>query len=140
MIVHSCFVDDGNGDSVEILNSDGCALDKFLLDNLEYPTDLTAGQETTVFKYADRSQLFYQCQISISIKEPHCECARPKCTEPVGFGAVKTKEPANAKPFRLLKRSAGFDNTLDVRTDISTLDITDQVKHLLYFLFMTVIV
>ncbi|KAF7640362.1 ZP domain-containing protein [Meloidogyne graminicola] len=88
-VVHSCTVDDGNGDTVQILNEEGCALDKFLLNNLEYPTDLTAGQEAHVYKYADRSQLFYQCQISITIKEPHSECARPKCAEPSGFNAVK---------------------------------------------------
>ncbi len=81
-VVHSCFVDDGNGDRVEILNQDGCALDKFLLNNLEYPTDLMAGQEAHVYKYADRAQLFYQCQISITIKEPNTECTRPQCTEP----------------------------------------------------------
>nr|CAA65452.1 cuticlin-1 [Meloidogyne artiellia] len=88
-VVHSCVVDDGNGDTVQILNEGSCALDKFLLNNLEYPTDLTAGQEAHVYKYADRSQLFYQCQISITIKEPHSECARPKCAEPSGFNAVK---------------------------------------------------
>uniref|UniRef100_A0A914LU34 ZP domain-containing protein n=1 Tax=Meloidogyne incognita TaxID=6306 RepID=A0A914LU34_MELIC len=88
-VVHSCTVDDGNGDTVQILNEEGCALDKFLLNNLEYPTDLMAGQEAHVYKYADRSQLFYQCQISITIKEPHSECARPKCAEPSGFNAVK---------------------------------------------------
>ncbi|VDM65159.1 unnamed protein product [Strongylus vulgaris] len=88
-VVHTCTVDDGNGDTVQILNEDGCALDKFLLNNLEYPSDLTAGQEAHVYKYADRSQLFYQCQISISIKDPGSECPRPQCPEPTGFGAVK---------------------------------------------------
>ncbi|EPB79759.1 hypothetical protein ANCCEY_01133 [Ancylostoma ceylanicum] len=95
-VVHSCTVDDGNGDTVQILNEEGCALDKFLLNNLEYPTDLMAGQEAHVYKYADsviavifRSQLFYQCQISITIKEPNSECARPQCAEPQGFGATK---------------------------------------------------
>ncbi|ETN68656.1 zona pellucida-like domain protein [Necator americanus] len=53
-VVHSCTVDDGNGDTVQILNDEGCALDKFLLNNLEYPTDLMAGQEAHVYKYADR--------------------------------------------------------------------------------------
>ncbi|KAK6037774.1 zona pellucida-like domain protein, partial [Cooperia oncophora] len=88
-VVHSCTVDDGNGDTVQILNEEGCALDKFLLNNLEYPTDLMAGQEAHVYKYADRSQLFYQCQISITIKEPNTECPRPQCPEPQGFGATK---------------------------------------------------
>lgn len=135
-IVHSCFVDDGNGDKVELINEDGCALDKYLLNNLEYPTDLMAGQEAHVYKYADRSQLFYQCQIRITIKEPNSECERPKCAEPQGFGAIKSGGAANApkQALRLLrKRAADFDNTMDVRTDISTLDISDQVE--IFFLF-----
>ncbi|GMT36040.1 hypothetical protein PFISCL1PPCAC_27337, partial [Pristionchus fissidentatus] len=88
MVVHSCTVDDGNGDTIQILDDKGCALDKFVLNNLEYPADLQAGQEAHVYKYADREQLFYQCQISITIKEPHGECARPECAEPTGFNAV----------------------------------------------------
>ncbi|KHN84962.1 Cuticlin-1 [Toxocara canis] len=130
-VVHSCFVDDGNGDKVKILNEEGCALDKYLLNNLEYPTDLMAGQEAHVYKYADRSQLFYQCQIRITIKEPGAECERPKCTDPQGFGAVKeTGEKSPIRPtaaLRLLKkRAADYDNTMDVRTGINTIDITDQ--------------
>ncbi|CAD5211530.1 unnamed protein product [Bursaphelenchus okinawaensis] len=140
-VVHSCTVDDGNGDTIQILNEEGCALDKFLLNNLEYPTDLMAGQEAHVYKYADRSQLFYQCQISITIKEPNSECARPKCSEPTGFNAQKVGSggagaapaaaapaaPAGAAQLRLLKkRSVNYDNTLDVRTEINTLDISEN--------------
>ncbi|CAJ0605512.1 unnamed protein product [Cylicocyclus nassatus] len=164
-VVHSCTVDDGNGDTVQILNEEGCALDKFLLNNLEYPTDLTAGQEAHVYKYADRSQLFYQCQISITIKEPNSECPRPQCPEPQGFGAQKigaaggtpgggapphgtangpkvgpraadaegTAAPATAlaaapapAQLRLLKREAGFENTLDVRAELNTVDIQEK--------------
>uniref|UniRef100_A0A915DQC7 ZP domain-containing protein n=1 Tax=Ditylenchus dipsaci TaxID=166011 RepID=A0A915DQC7_9BILA len=54
MIVHTCFVDDAtgsNGTSVQMINDQGCALDKYLLNNLEYPTDLIAGQEAHIFKY-----------------------------------------------------------------------------------------
>ncbi|KAH7727358.1 CBN-CUT-3 protein [Aphelenchoides avenae] len=151
-VVHSCTVDDGAGDTVQILNQEGCALDRFLLNNLEYPTDLTAGQEAHVYKFADRAQLFYQCQISITIKEPHGECARPQCAEPQGFGAQKVGgggaaaaaapaaggaaapaggAPAAGRPapaqLRLLKkREADFENTMDVRAEFNTLDITDK--------------
>uniref|UniRef100_A0A915AY13 ZP domain-containing protein n=1 Tax=Parascaris univalens TaxID=6257 RepID=A0A915AY13_PARUN len=96
MVVHSCFVDDGNGDVVNILNDDGCALDRYILNNLEYPSDLMAGQEAHVYKYADRSQLFYQCQITITIKEPGGDCPRPQCQEPTGTvrgeGTARTNE------------------------------------------------
>ncbi|KAJ1374739.1 separase/separin [Parelaphostrongylus tenuis] len=142
-VVHSCTVDDGNGDTVQILNEDGCALDKFLLNNLEYPTDLTAGQEAHVYKYADRSQLFYQCQISITVKDPNVECARPQCPEPQGFGATRTgtvvapqtaaapqATPAPAQLRLLKKRDSGFDNTLDVRTELSALDIHEMGQRL----------
>lgn len=39
-------VDDGrnNNEMVTMINQDGCALDRFVLTNLEYPTDLIAGQ------------------------------------------------------------------------------------------------
>lgn len=99
-----------------------------------------AGQEAHVYKYADRSQLFYQCQISIAIKEPNSECARPQCSEPQGFGAVKTSgaaaKPAAAAQLRLLKkRSAEAENIVDVRTDISALEISENVYLLVFSSF-----
>lgn len=145
-IVHSCFVDDGNGDTVQLLNEEGCALDKYLLNNLEYPTDLMAGQEAHVYKYADRSQLFYQCQIAITIKDPNSECERPRCIEPHGFGAVRAsgvaqRLAAGAAQLRLLRKRSADDNTVDVRAEFDALDILDQVHlslslSLVYFLLL----
>uniref|UniRef100_A0A914WMY4 ZP domain-containing protein n=2 Tax=Plectus sambesii TaxID=2011161 RepID=A0A914WMY4_9BILA len=82
MLVHSCFVDDGQGDRVDLLTAEGCGIDKNLLNNLEYPTDLMAGQEAHVFKYADRANLYFNCQITITIKEPNGACPLPVCPEP----------------------------------------------------------
>uniref|UniRef100_A0A0R3RZN7 ZP domain-containing protein n=1 Tax=Elaeophora elaphi TaxID=1147741 RepID=A0A0R3RZN7_9BILA len=125
-LIHSCFVDDGNGETIELLNEEGCALDKYLLNNLEYPTDLMAGQEAHVYKYADRSQLFYQCQITIAIKEPNGECVRPQCSEPQGFGA--TKRQTTRRASRKQRDTSAWNDpssTLDVRTEINALEIMD---------------
>ncbi|KAE9553271.1 hypothetical protein FO519_003529 [Halicephalobus sp. NKZ332] len=150
MVVHSCSVDDGNGDSVTIINDDGCALDRFVLNNLEYPTDLMAGQEAHVYKYADRSQLFYQCQITITIKEPGEECSRPQCEEPSGTIAAAGTFSNNSRPngvsqdstqrtpprLRLLKRLRRQDSwkenaagTMDVRTELNALDLLDETGY-----------
>lgn len=83
MLVHSCFVNDGNGQSVQLLNEKGCALDKYLLTNLEYPSDLMAGREAHVYKYADRDNMYFDCQISITVKEPGLDyCDVPQCPDP----------------------------------------------------------
>ncbi|VDK76860.1 unnamed protein product [Litomosoides sigmodontis] len=83
MTVHSCFVDDGNGDRVQLIDEQGCAKDKYLLQNLEYVSDLMAGKEAHVYKYADRQSLFFDCKISITVKEPNQEyCSIPTCLEP----------------------------------------------------------
>ncbi|VDM96447.1 unnamed protein product [Thelazia callipaeda] len=133
--VHSCTVDDGNENTVQILDENGCALDKYLLNNLEYLTDLMAGQEAHVYKYADRSELYYQCQISITVKELNNECPRPQCSEPQGFGIVKSAAaPAPAasalspRNVRLVRKRSADYNTMDVRTDYSVLDITEQAS------------
>lgn len=44
MVVHSCIVDDGRGKQVEMIDANGCAIDKHVLANLDYPTDLMAAQ------------------------------------------------------------------------------------------------
>lgn len=77
MTVHSCYVEDGSGTRVEILTNDGCAVDKYILNNLEYQSPLAAGQEAHAFKFADKIVISFQCSIRLDIKRG--ECKRPKC-------------------------------------------------------------
>lgn len=56
-----------------------CARDKYLLQNLEYVSNLMVGKEAHVYKYAGNDGLFFECQIALTIKEPgqeFCEVIR----------------------------------------------------------------
>uniref|UniRef100_A0A914RN90 ZP domain-containing protein n=1 Tax=Parascaris equorum TaxID=6256 RepID=A0A914RN90_PAREQ len=86
-MVQSCFVDNGEGET--------------------YPMDLITGQEPHVYGYADRSQLYYQCQVKIIFEEPGKEYERPKCNELRGF-------------------AYNGATTVDVRTGFRTLEIFKQ--------------
>lgn len=55
-------------------NNHRCAQDRYILKNLDYLGDLMAGQESHVFKYADKTNLFFQCQVRIAVKEPKAQC------------------------------------------------------------------
>lgn len=126
MTVHSCYVDDGAGDRADLLDQSGCAQDRYLLRNLEYLTDLMAGQETHVFKYADRPTLFFQCQITITIKEPDAECPVPTCSEP---DRGKRDISYNGKfPMPHLMDQTG--GTLDVLTQLQTVDLESNSNNL----------
>lgn len=74
MTVHTCFVADGEGQKILIIDSNGCALDRYLLGNLEYITDLMAGRESHVFKYADKPNVYFNCQVRLELKDPTLQC------------------------------------------------------------------
>jgi len=118
MRVYGCFVDDGKGDRVDLLDAQGCAQDKYLLGNLEYPTDLMAGKEAHVFKYADRVALFFQCQIAISIKEG-TDCPKPTCPEPA---KGKKRSADHSAPNHKVDAAA----SLDVLAELTALDLEDS--------------
>uniref|UniRef100_A0A183BJC6 ZP domain-containing protein n=1 Tax=Globodera pallida TaxID=36090 RepID=A0A183BJC6_GLOPA len=88
MRVHSCTVSDGQGgEAVEVLDRRGCAVDGLLIRDLEYSGDLSAGQSASVFKFADKPTLHFNCQIELTQRDSaasNCSMNRPKCGPAAG--------------------------------------------------------
>uniref|UniRef100_A0A914V744 ZP domain-containing protein n=1 Tax=Plectus sambesii TaxID=2011161 RepID=A0A914V744_9BILA len=123
MVVHSCKVDDGAGDIIQLLDQQGCALDKYLLSNLEYITDLMAGKDAHVFKYADRNNLYFDCQISISVKEPAAQCPTPVCPEPKRSRRAHPSSPYLSRRPSVDSQSATVNATVGDGDDNRTAEI-----------------
>uniref|UniRef100_A0A0R3RJG2 ZP domain-containing protein n=1 Tax=Elaeophora elaphi TaxID=1147741 RepID=A0A0R3RJG2_9BILA len=101
MRVHTCTVSDGQGgEAVAVLDKRGCSVDKYLLLDLEYTDDLTAGQESYVFKFADRPALYFNCQLELTTKDRYRGCANER---PVCKGQIRV-EPSE----QTYEQSAGF--------------------------------
>ena len=125
MFVHSCVVQDGYGQTVDILNNEGCAVDRILLNNLEYSSDLVAGQESHVYKYADRDTLFFQCQISLTVKEPNSLCYRPECREPSQLSdhpPVVVQEKLHVRHPRDSNNSIQNFEVIDVSSELKAIE------------------
>ncbi|KAL3083160.1 hypothetical protein niasHS_010962 [Heterodera schachtii] len=76
MRVHSCTVSDGQGgEAVEVLDKRGCAVDGLLIRDLDYLGDLSAGQSASVFKFADKPTLHFNCQIELTQHDSTRDCS-----------------------------------------------------------------
>lgn len=50
-----------------------CAIDRYLLDNLEYgPNELEAQKESHAFKFADKVAVNFQCSVRLDIRDGEC--------------------------------------------------------------------
>ncbi|CAJ0961250.1 unnamed protein product, partial [Mesorhabditis belari] len=76
MLVHSCFVDDGNGqDRKPILDERGCSIDEVIVPDLTYNAkNNLAYAPVSVFKFADKVTTYFQCAVSTCmLSEGMCE-------------------------------------------------------------------
>ncbi|CAJ0586751.1 unnamed protein product, partial [Mesorhabditis spiculigera] len=139
MRVHSCTVVDGQGGSpFSVLDENGCQVDESLLHNLDYIDDLSAGQEALAFKFADKSGLYFNCQIQLTLKDRQygCSVSQPECTasypdsdgDQIAVPASATEaenldELGQGSPYE--HQSGYTQRPNDVDSDAS-LDVSDQ--------------
>ncbi|VDM65995.1 unnamed protein product [Strongylus vulgaris] len=65
MQVHSCVADDGGEEKFTVVDAEGCSTDSELLSAITYPTSLRAYARSRVFKFADKSDINFACQIRL---------------------------------------------------------------------------
>ncbi|KAJ1347409.1 hypothetical protein KIN20_002460 [Parelaphostrongylus tenuis] len=69
MLIHSCLVDDGQGNQFELIDDRGCSKDSYLLPQIIYdPHSLSAFTDAHVFKYADKVQIYFTCTVQLCYK------------------------------------------------------------------------
>ncbi|VDK46136.1 unnamed protein product [Anisakis simplex] len=118
MLIHSCYVDNGYGDRVDILDKNGCGMDAVLLSTPDYDNTLRiATKPYHVFKYADRPVLQFQCQVTLCIKyDGGCEeLTPPKCPETLASHHHHDHERLRRNALRT-DRLIESGSTLDVFT------------------------
>ncbi|KHN78731.1 Cuticlin-1 [Toxocara canis] len=128
MLIHSCHVDDGHGNRVQLIDDNGCVLDHLLVSDIEYDSDVvTAFAETHVFKYADKIQLFFTCTVQLCFKnDGGCENITPPICpdtqDPTSETSLQGSFPDS--PFGREDRPPGkeekqFFGPIDVRDEIA---------------------
>ena len=74
LLVHDCYVDDGRGRKVLMVDSKGCATDSVILPTPTYSTgELKATASSLVAKFPDQELLGFECSITVCMRElGHC--------------------------------------------------------------------
>lgn len=82
MQVHSCVADDGGSEKVTVIDANGCPTDQELLSSLTYPSPLRAFAKSRVFKFADKSDINFACQIRLMMRQDSTNgtCPVPNCS------------------------------------------------------------
>ncbi|CDW53637.1 cuticlin 1 [Trichuris trichiura] len=127
MLVHSCFVEDGQGKKVLVIDDNGCHTDRLLLGDPTYVEALNmAYRESNVFKFADRLAVRFLCQIRLCLKgsegcngitPPTCESLPPTNDD---------RKVVTTSPFRLKRHM--------YKTEEGDLLSGDLMSQLLYVL------
>ncbi|KAI6232305.1 Zona pellucida domain-containing protein [Aphelenchoides besseyi] len=148
VLVHNCFVEDGQGEKRMVIDERGCHVDSAVLGDPTYVKDLNmAYRESSVFKFADKIGVRFLCEIKLCLKvDGGCEgITPPNCDldrsfqddrasdewqiEPNNETIAEQEEYHSPKILSKQKRSAGNQNSSQFNT-VST-DLISQYVYVL---------
>uniref|UniRef100_A0A914X8Q7 ZP domain-containing protein n=1 Tax=Plectus sambesii TaxID=2011161 RepID=A0A914X8Q7_9BILA len=86
MLVQNCYVEDGQGNRILIVDQNGCGVDQYIMQTPIYGEKLSmAYQESHVFKFADKTITRFTCQIKLCvIAGGGCQGVTPPSRCPAG--------------------------------------------------------
>ncbi|KAI1724489.1 zona pellucida-like domain-containing protein [Ditylenchus destructor] len=153
MLVHSCFVEDGQGEKRMVIDERGCHVDRIVLGDPTYTEALNmAYRESYVFKFADRVGVRFACEIKLCVKEdggcasivpPICGGEYQKDSDQHyldGSIAPSQNESNGAWPTTLVDQTTTHNNIVKRRAprhnnqNISALATADLISQYVYVL------
>ncbi|CAJ0935192.1 unnamed protein product, partial [Mesorhabditis belari] len=118
VLVHSCYVEDGQGEKQLIIDEHGCHTDRILLGDPTYVEALNmAYRESFVFKFADRVAVRFQCEIRLCLKEEQgCDGVTPPICFDMNHRHVSEfeNEITNNTLIRKRRKAGGFVKDADL--------------------------
>uniref|UniRef100_A0A0R3RSZ1 ZP domain-containing protein n=1 Tax=Elaeophora elaphi TaxID=1147741 RepID=A0A0R3RSZ1_9BILA len=94
MLIHSCYILDGQGGEHQVINENGCSTDDFIIPQLTYSNELTRSfAGASVVNLPDRESIYFSCQVKLCFKKgDYCtNVTPPRCNDQI-FVATSSKE------------------------------------------------
>uniref|UniRef100_A0A0N5AFP9 ZP domain-containing protein n=1 Tax=Syphacia muris TaxID=451379 RepID=A0A0N5AFP9_9BILA len=132
MLIHSCYVDNGFGDKVDILDHNGCGVDAVLLSTPDYDSSLRlATKPYHVFKYADQPVLQFQCQVTLCFKyDGGCDTITPpNCSRAAPESYLRVYETRSRRAIQEIDTFDLFTGKLQIVEHLPECIISESKKH-----------
>ncbi|EJD76165.1 hypothetical protein LOAG_16832 [Loa loa] len=96
MLIHSCYILDGQGGEHQVIDENGCSTDDFIIPQLTYSNELTRSfAGASVVNLPDRESIYFSCQVKLCFKKgDYCtNVTPPRCNDQI-FATTNSKEDA----------------------------------------------
>uniref|UniRef100_A0A914YHA4 ZP domain-containing protein n=1 Tax=Panagrolaimus superbus TaxID=310955 RepID=A0A914YHA4_9BILA len=132
ILVHSCYVEDGQGVKSMVVDDKGCHKDRTILGDPTYAEALNlAYRESYVFKFADKIGVRFQCEIRLCVKESGgCNGITPPTCDDHPSREWMNNNNTSTKNTRKLSKRSNPSTTISPKMTIDT-DLISQFVYVI---------